>query len=82
MLFLNAGWTQATPFIDFKPELIEYTVNINALQPAYLSKVLVNQLQARKQRSAMIITSSGLGEFPASGFITYSASKAFASYLA
>ncbi|CDW77317.1 short chain dehydrogenase reductase family protein [Stylonychia lemnae] len=81
MLLLNAGWTQATPFIDFTPENIEATVNINAVHPAYLSKVLVNQLNERKQRSAIIITSSGLGSIPASGFITYSASKAFAGFL-
>eukprot|EP00347_Sterkiella_histriomuscorum_P002655 403367310 len=81
MLLLNAGWTQTCPFIDLTPEQIEYTVNINALHPAYLSKVLIKQLQARTQRSAIIITSSGLAGFPASGAITYSASKAFSSFL-
>lgn len=29
----------------------------------------------------MVITSSGLASFPASGLLTYSASKAFASFL-
>ena len=48
MLILNAGWQQAAPFLDLRPDLIEYTVNINAVHPAYLSKVLVNQMNSRK----------------------------------
>jgi len=48
MLILNAGWSQVAPFLDYSPDLIEYTLNINAVHPAYLSKVLVNQMNSRK----------------------------------
>lgn len=36
---------------------------------------------ARKQKSAIIMTSSGLAHFTAPGLLTYSSSKAFISYL-
>jgi 17beta-estradiol 17-dehydrogenase / very-long-chain 3-oxoacyl-CoA reductase len=81
LLFLNAGWTMMGPFIDLRPEEIQEIVTVNAIHPVYLLKVLLNQLLARKQRSGIIITSSGVGSFPAAGMITYSASKAFASFL-
>lgn len=70
-----------SPFKDLTPDLIEQTVNVNAIHPAYLSKALVSKQMARPQRSGMIIVSSGLGSLPASGTIPYSASKAFSSYL-
>ena len=80
MLFLNAGWGQMSPFMDLRPEEIEQIVTINALHPCYLTKVLLKQLLDRKQRGAIVITSSGLAAFPAAGSLAYSASKAFASY--
>ncbi len=36
---------------------------------------------ARSQRSGILITSSGLGSFPAPGIIAYSCSKAFSTFL-
>lgn len=36
---------------------------------------------ARKKRSGILITSSGLGTFPAPGMATYSCAKAFSSFL-
>ncbi len=55
---------------------------VNALHPIYLSKVLLKQLLSRKQRSGIIVVSSGLGSMPVPGILTYSCAKAFSSYLA
>jgi 17beta-estradiol 17-dehydrogenase / very-long-chain 3-oxoacyl-CoA reductase len=81
LLILNAGWTLMGPFKDLTPQEIEQTVTINALHPIYLLKALLNQLLARKKRSGIVITSSGLGSVPVPGVISYSAAKAFSSYL-
>jgi NAD(P)-dependent dehydrogenase (short-subunit alcohol dehydrogenase family) len=48
----------------------------------YTAKVMVNQLIDRKERSAIIVTSSGLGARPVAGCVTYSAAKACSSYMA
>lgn len=69
------------PFKDLTPQEIEQTVTINALHPVYLLKALLNQLLARKKRSGIVILSSGLGSLPVPGVISYSAAKAFSSYL-
>ena len=55
---------------------------INTLQPIYTAKVLIDQIVARKQRSAIVVTSSGMGDRPIAGNTTYSATKSFASFLA
>lgn len=41
MLILNAGWIQMGPFLDLTPEEIETTVNVDVLQPVYISKTLL-----------------------------------------
>jgi short-subunit dehydrogenase len=55
---------------------------VNALQPIYTAKVLIDQLINREQLSALVVTSSGLGSAPIPGCVDYSCSKSFASYLA
>ena len=51
----------------------------------YFSKVMVDQLVKRfddkKQKSAMLITTSGLAERPLAGTLTYSVCKSFAGYI-
>jgi len=42
MLFLNAGTIVCGPFKDLYPEHIENSVTINALQPMYTTKVLID----------------------------------------
>ncbi len=82
MLFLNAGWACMGPFKDLTPQEIEETVTINALHPVYLSKALLDQMLAREKRSAIVVTSSGLGSAPIPGILAYSMSKSFSSFLA
>ncbi len=43
---------------------------------------MLPQLLKRKERSGVLITSSGLGCKPVSGIITYSATKSFVSFIA
>ena len=56
-------------------------VNVNAIHPFYLCKVMMNKLIAR-DRSGIVIMSSNLAALPVSGFAPYSSSKVFTSYLA
>ena len=82
LLFLNAGIGGFVPFENQENSSIEEIVNVNAIHPIYLSKVLLNQLLKRTKRSAIVVTSSGLGSVPIPGTIIYSASKSFSSFLA
>jgi len=83
---LNAGTAVMGPFKDVTDKEVERTVNVNALQPIYLAKTMVPQLLERyektKVKSAIIVTSSGLGSRPISGTIAYSAAKSFSSFVA
>jgi short-subunit dehydrogenase len=81
-LVANAGFGHMVPFTKLSDEEIETLVNVNALQVAYVIKTLADQLIERNQKSAIVVTSSGLAAQPFAGHITYSAAKSFASYLA
>ncbi len=82
MLFLNAGYAQCGAFIDQTDADVQATVAVNALQPIYTAKVLIDQMINRGKLSALVITSSGLGALPVSGILDYSCSKSFANFLA
>jgi short-subunit dehydrogenase len=81
MLFLNAGVGQLGAFEDLTLTEVETIFSVNAMQPVYLCKVLLGQMLARSQKSAIVITSSGLGNRPFPGAATYSAAKSCVSYL-
>ena len=85
ILILNAGVGGMGPFSQIRNKDIEILVNVNALHVIYFSKVMVNQLLKRfedtKVKSGILITSSGLGERPMAGTITYSACKSFAGFI-
>ena len=86
MLILNAGWAQMGPFETITNQEMQSHININILHVAYSAKVLATQLVTRFEKtgkkSALVITSSGLGLFPCAGCIAYSCGKAFDHYLA
>jgi short-subunit dehydrogenase len=44
MLFLNAGWSKLSKFENLSETEVEAIVTINALQPVYLTKVLLGQM--------------------------------------
>jgi len=81
MLFLNAGYIRCGSFTDISAEEIEQSCMINALQPIYTAKSLIEQIVARGQLGAIVITSSGLGSAAIPGCIDYSCTKSFASML-
>ena len=56
--------------------------SINALQPIYTAKVLLDQMLARGKLSALVVTSSGLGSIPCCGVLPYSCAKTFSDFLA
>ena len=74
------------PFDQLYDEEVERIVNVNALHVIYMSKLMVTQFLKRHEtkglKSAIIVTSSGLGAIPVSGTVTYSATKSFASFVA
>ena len=61
MVFLNAGVGQVGAFNEISPQDVERICRVNALQPLYLTKVLLPLLIGRNHPSAIVYTSSGLG---------------------
>mmetsp|Transcript_6368 Transcript_6368/g.8259 ORF Transcript_6368/g.8259 Transcript_6368/m.8259 type:complete len:151 (-) Transcript_6368:148-600(-) len=82
MLYLNAGLGGLGPFTWLSNAQVQAIVGINALQPIYLTKVLLPQMIKRETRSAILVTSSGMGSQPVSGIVAYTASKAFSTWFA
>jgi short-subunit dehydrogenase len=86
IVVLNAGWGSPALFSNLTGQDVERTVNINVLHVVYSIKALLplleKRFEAHKQRSAILVTSSGLGSIPFPNMLTYSASKSFASFLA
>ena len=60
ILFLNAGIIFEKYFVSHTPEQIQAEVGVNALQPIYMTKVLLDQILSRDHLSALVVTSSGL----------------------
>ena len=73
-------------FNDLTGLEVQNMVQLNTLHVIYTVKVLLNKLVQRHTergvKSAILVTSSGLGCLPLSGFLTYSCSKSFVSFLA
>jgi short-subunit dehydrogenase len=56
-------------------------VAVNAVHPAYLAKVMIDKLLARKEKSAMIVTASVAGLRSMAGNTIYGCTKTFATFL-
>ena len=82
MLFLNAGIGQGGPVVDIPASRIQRMLRINVEQPTYVCKALIGQMYAREKRSAIVVTSSGLGLLPVAGLTVYAATKAYTSSFA
>ena len=61
---LNAGTVAIGPFDLLTDAEVEASLNVNALHPMYLAKALLPKLLSQPNRSAMIVTSSGLSRMP------------------
>ena len=81
MLFCNAGYSQCGAYQKITFEDVHRTVTTNTLHPAYTIKVLVDQMYNRKQRSAIVISSSIAALRPSPAHLIYACSKTFATYL-
>jgi short-subunit dehydrogenase len=82
MLVLNAGALTISKFSILSPEELESQINLNALHVVYLAKALMPQILSRQKKTALIVTSSGLGTYPFPMVLPYSMSKSFSSFLA
>ena len=82
ILYLNAGGGAVSLFQNLSNEELEFIIRLNLLHVFYLLKALINKQLARDKQSGVMITSSGLGEFPCCGVLTYSGCKSAVSNLA
>ena len=82
MLFLNVGVMKLGRVAKITDEDMQSTINCSVLGSTYTVKALMDQILAREHKSALIITTSGLGMYPAPGNLTYSCSKSFSNFLA
>ena len=82
ILFLNAGIGQVGAFAEASTTRMERLLQVNVQHPTFICRAVLSQLLEREQRSAIVVTSSGLGKIPVAGTIVYAASKAFASSFA
>ena len=82
----NAGYFRVNLFVDQTNAEIEDQVNINAVHVIYLLKSLVKQIIQRhehtKVKTAVIVTSSISSRIVHIGFLPYSATKTFVSFIA
>ena len=81
-MIANAGFARFSPFSDLRDDEVEALVQVNATHVAYTIKTLSAQMLARKKKSAIIVTSSGMAAKPFAGHTAYAAAKSFASYMA
>ena len=85
LVFLNAGSVAIGPFDLLSDSQVETSITVNALHPTYLTKALLPLLSQRhkgadtKQRSGMVVTSSGLAGMPMPSVQLYSSTKACVS---
>ena len=86
VLVLNAGFGFMGPFLQITNKEAEQLYTINSGHVFYTAKVMAHQLSERYEKknikSAIVVTSSGMGARPVAGQITYSACKGFVSALA
>lgn len=86
ILALNAGVFVMGPFLKLTDEEVEQHVQVNVMHVAYLMKSMTDTLIERQRRTGVkvgvMVTSSGLGNFPFPGTAMYSASKSFATFIA
>ena len=74
------------PFLKLSDAEVEQHVQVNVMHVAYLMKSMTDMLVQRQKntgiKAGVMITSSGLGNYAFPGTAMYSASKAFATFVA
>ena len=79
MVFLNAGGSTPGSIYDLTEQEYQTIFRLNLVQPIYLTKALLPQMLKRKQRNALVLTSSVISRVPAVASCPYSCSKAGAA---
>jgi len=81
ILINNVGLDHHNTFDRVKIDHIYSMLNLNVIPQTLLTKILLNGMNARKERSCVISLSSFAGEFPFPMKSLYSATKIFNHYL-
>ena len=84
LAFLNAGSMTVGPVDLISDKQLEMIITLNGLHVVYMAKVLLEGMMKRNSqdkniRSALVVTSSGVANFPIPGLISYSTSKILVS---
>jgi short-subunit dehydrogenase len=82
--FLNAGSFVVGPVDLISDAQLEQIVTLNGLHVVYMAKILLERMTRRNveqegARSCLVVTSSGLANFPMPGIISYSSTKILVS---
>jgi len=84
LAFLNAGGLKMGPLDLITDKELEMIYTLNGLHVVYFGKVLLEAMMKRNSedptnRSALVVTSSGIAHFPVPGIISYSSTKILVS---
>lgn len=79
MAFLNAGIVVEGPIDLVTDSDLQDVYTTNGLHVVYMTKVLLEDMQNRKQRSAIVVTSSGLARVAVPGIMSYCSTKVLVS---
>ncbi|CAD8075961.1 unnamed protein product [Paramecium primaurelia] len=80
ILVNNVGAAEAGQFEQMKMEDSFMMFRVNALSTLMMTRILINKLQNRNKKSAVITISSGLAYLPSPLVSVYSGTKAFTNY--
>jgi len=80
VLVNNVGLGKPSAFADLDEAKLREILLVNTVPQVMMSRILVKQLQARPNRSAIISLSSGMGVRPLPYNTIYSSTKAFNDY--
>jgi len=78
----NAGLGHQGPFDRLTGEEVNDMVAVNLVQPTFLSRVALDYLAKREERSCLINVGSVMEKHPSAGFSLYASSKAFVHHFA
>lgn len=74
---IDANHNQMAPFKDLTDAELQEIVNVNLVTPCLLTKVMIERLESREAKSALIMVGSNLGSIPAAGSLIYSSITRF-----
>jgi len=78
----NAGLGHRGPFDRLTGEEVNEMVAVNLVQPTFLSRVALDYLAKREQKSCLINVGSVMEKHPSAGFSMYATTKAFVHHFA